>query len=104
MEAIRETTDWEFPNHTYLLDGGNLIAYCPVGGVPFYFKAPIKLFDRKGRKFEKGDITLFNTKKSMLIEVPGSKGKIYYVDPDERTCTCTGFTYHGKCKHLSILE
>jgi hypothetical protein len=104
MEALRETTDWGFPNHTYLLDGGTLVAYCPAKGVPFYFKQPIKLFDRRRRKFEKGDITLFEIKKSTLIEVEGSKGKTYYVDPEERTCTCSGYTYYGKCKHLKVLD
>lgn len=103
MEAVVETTNWSYPNHTYLLDGTNLVAYIPTGGRPVYFKHPIKQFDRRGRTFKRADIKLFRAVKSNLIEVTGSKGNTYFVDPEARTCTCTGFTYHGKCKHLATI-
>lgn len=34
--------------------------------------------------------------------VVGSKGNRYSVELTEKgfTCTCTGFTMHGKCKHI----
>jgi uncharacterized Zn finger protein len=38
-----------------------------------------------------------------LIEVQGSKGAVYYVDPELHSCTCPGFTFRGKCKHTDIL-
>lgn len=54
MEAYKEVTGGQFPAHTYLLDGTNLVAYIKVGEQrPFYFKNPIKGFDKRGRKFEK---------------------------------------------------
>jgi uncharacterized Zn finger protein len=40
---------------------------------------------------------------SNLIEVQGSKGAVYYVDPELHSCTCPGFTFRGKCKHTDIL-
>ena len=47
MRAYKEITDWTTPNHTYLLDGTNLIAYIKEGEIePFYFKNPIKGFDK----------------------------------------------------------
>jgi hypothetical protein len=54
MDAYKEVTGGQFPAHTYLLDGNNLVAYIKVGEQkPFYFKNPIKGFDKRGRKFEK---------------------------------------------------
>ena len=108
MEAVREVTDWPYPNHTYLLDGTTLIAYIKKGeSKPFYFKNGIKHFDKRGRKFEKANTNLFETHVesavSNLIEVQGSKGAVYYVDPELHSCTCPGFTFRGKCKHTDIL-
>ena len=55
MKALLETTDWGTntpSNHTYLIDGTNLVAYIKYGDKkPFYFKNPIKGFDKRGRTF-----------------------------------------------------
>jgi len=105
MEAIKETTKWRegpVPNHTYLLDGSHLVSYIKQGDTaPFFFKKPIKNFDRRGRTFEKAKVTLFGSaKKSDLREVQGSKGAVYLVDDEAKTCTCPGFTFRGACKHI----
>ena len=100
MEAVIETTGGQFPAHTYLLDGNNLVAYVKKGETePFYFKKPIKGFDRRGRKFVPGNSNLFNTKKaSNEHTVVGSSGQVYTVTED--SCSCPGFTYRGTCKHM----
>jgi hypothetical protein len=105
MEALRETTGGQFPPHIYLLDGSKLVAYVKQGTVePFYFKNPIKGFDKRGRKFEAVATDIFEASASSnLIEVQGSKGAVYYVDPELHSCTCPGFTFRGKCKHTDIL-
>ena len=108
MEVLVETTVWKgskAPNHTYLLDGSNLVAYIKFGEKsPFYFKNPIKGFDKRGRTFIKGDRNLFaKVKTTLTIEVKGSKGNSYYIDPEAKTCTCPGFTYRGACKHITDL-
>jgi len=105
MEALKEVTVWDnpkTPNHTYLLDGTTLVAYIKQGEkVPFYFKNGIKHFDKRGRKFTPADAKLFGKpKKSELVEVKGSKGNSYFVDPEAKTCTCPGFTFRGTCKHI----
>jgi hypothetical protein len=102
MEALVETTGDQFPAHTYLLDGNNLVAYVKVNTQePFYFKTPIKGFDRRGRKFVKGNINLFTVKNNTYERtVQGSKGQTYTVNDSEKTCTCPGFTFRGACKHL----
>jgi hypothetical protein len=100
MQALVETTGAQFPAHTYLVDGNNLVAYVKVGTQdPFYFKSPIKGFDKRGRKFVPGNLNLFTTKKASNAKtVIGSIGKVYTVTED--SCTCAGFTYRGSCKHM----
>jgi hypothetical protein len=102
MRAYKEITDWTTPNHTYLLDGTNLLAYIKDGeSQPFYFKNPIKGFDKRGRKFIELDDNPFTvTVTSSLREVKGSKGNSYFVNDSDSTCTCPGFTFRGKCKHV----
>jgi hypothetical protein len=102
MEALKETTGGQFPPHVYLLDGNSLVAYIQHKTTkPFYFKNPIKGFDKRGRKFVAVTPNPFKAQvKSNLITVTGSKGQTYSVDPDAKTCTCPGFTFRGACKHL----
>ena len=103
MEALVETTGGLFPAHTYLLEGTTLVAYIKAGETtPFYFKSGIKGFDKRGRKFVKGNVKLFNKAKepTNVETVQGSKGQTYYVDREAATCTCPGFTFRGACKHL----
>ena len=106
MQAYKEITDWSTPNHTYLLDGNNLIAYIKDGETePFYFKNPIKGFSRSGRKFLELTANPFEVKvTSSLREVKGSKGNSYFVNDSEGTCTCPGFTFRGACKHTESKE
>ena len=64
MEALREVTDWAVdyrqPNHTYLFDGERVVAYIKWSeGDPIAYNRREKL-DRRGRKFVKADINLFN--------------------------------------------
>jgi hypothetical protein len=64
MEAIKETTVWKegnVPNHTYLLDRGHLVAYIKQGeSSPFFFKNPIKNFDKRNRTFIKVSPKVFD--------------------------------------------
>ncbi len=103
MEAVKETTGGLFPAHIYLLDGNNLVSYIKSGETePFYFKNPIKGFDKRGRKFVTVTPNPFKVKiKSNLITVKGSNGKEYTIDPEAKTCNCPGFTFRGACKHLA---
>jgi hypothetical protein len=118
MEALQEVTDWgtaAATNNTYLLDGTNLVAYIPQGGKPYYFKNPIKGFDKRGRKFVKVDVGLFPNNHPLALfsiginkvlntrTVKGSKGETYTVNDDEGTCSCPGYTYRGTCKHIKEL-
>jgi predicted nucleic acid-binding Zn finger protein len=103
MEAVREITGGLFPAHIYLLDGNNLVSYIKKGETEaFYFKKPIKGFDKRGRKFESVTPNPFKQKKeSNAITIKGSKGQTYILDRESSTCTCPGFTFRGQCKHLA---
>jgi len=105
--ALQETTQWSghYPNHTYLLDGSNLVAYIRQGTVePVYFKQPIKGFDRRGRGFVEVTPNPFpQPPDSRRRSVQGSRGQTYWLDPDSRTCSCPGFQFRAQCRHLADL-
>lgn len=117
MQAFQETTKWEDPkqpNHIYLMESDRAYAYLRAGSkIPFYFSKPMQI-SKRGRKFVPlfvmpFDLTKFDVEAkepvpSNLIEVSGSKGNVYYVDPVAKTCTCPGFTFRGKCKHTAELK
>lgn len=104
MEALRETTGGQFPPHVYLLDSTKLVAYIKSGTEePFYFKNPIRGFDRRGRKFATVTPNPFEVKATPRIEVQGSKGQVYYINTDDHSCTCPGYTFRGECRHIKEL-
>ena len=126
MEIIKEITAWNcdynVPNNIYLLNGsGKLIAYIKEGeDIINQLKNPM-YFDKARRKFikikheglsklikdEKKDNTkriksdnvrLFNVKsdnKNYTVEVTDNR---YF------SCTCVGFGYRGKCKHVEAVK
>jgi predicted nucleic acid-binding Zn finger protein len=51
-------------------------------------------FDKRYRQFE---ILKVETVKKTKVVI-GSKGTKYYIS--ESGCSCPGFTYRGKCKHM----
>ena len=103
MIALKEITKWDLdfqPNHTYLVDGDRVHAYINSSGEHVYFSKPMS-FSKAYRKFVELKDNPFDIEvKSNLIEVQGSKGQVYQVDPDKRSCTCTGYSFRGKCKHV----
>jgi len=101
-EAFRETTQWKdgTRNGTYLLEGDKCLAFRNYKGETTYLTKPLQI-DKRGRKFEKLSKIPFKVEKDpTLVEVKGSKGETYYVNVAEKTCSCPGFKFRGKCKHV----
>jgi hypothetical protein len=49
----QEITDWNTPNHIYIVENRMLIGYIQDGTTkPFYFKEPKKQWSATGRKFK----------------------------------------------------
>jgi hypothetical protein len=49
---------------------------------------------------KKSEVAKKTTDQSHIVEVKGSKGNTYIVNLAKKTCTCGGFVYRGKCKHV----
>ena len=122
-EILQETTVWKsespVPNHIYLLDNNsNIIAYIKQGDKAIIqLKSKIKL-DKRYRKF----IKVNHTGLSKLM--PKDNGHDYSIKPNVRifkvisgnhdykievngdslSCTCIGYGYRGKCKHIEAVK
>jgi hypothetical protein len=104
--ALKEITGGLFPAHTYLLDGDRLVAYQRSGTDQIqYFKSGIRGFSRTGRKFQEVLPSPFADPspqaKDHRHRVQGSKGAVYWVDLQQASCTCPGFTFRGQCRHIT---
>ena len=106
MITLKEVTDWDTANHTYLVNDSKdkLYAYV-VDGVLRPLPRPLR-FETRYRKF----VTIQETfgfvepvvvaKNSWTVE--GSGGNKYVVTQhgDTVRCSCSGFKFRGNCKHL----
>ena len=108
ISILREDTgqcnNFTYQPHLYYVNDKGKLVWFQVGDYSRgldKFSKPIS-FDKRGRKF-----TLIGKVPEeydeVTIEVKGSNGQVYQVDPNKKTCTCTGFKYHGKCKHLKSI-
>lgn len=111
MKWFKEITAWEgnTPNHTYLLSDNKseMYAYVMDGtNTVKKFVEPYRFYIAR-RKFKevpnKWNFSLTAPKVSgQTWRVAGSKGAEYTVaeTAGNWTCTCAGFMYRGKCKHI----
>ena len=122
-EILQEVTVWnsEFPvpNHIYLLDNNsNIIAYIKQGDTVInQLKSRIKL-DKRYRKFIKvnhaGLSKLipqdnghdYSAKSGIRIfkVISGNHDYKIEVNGDRLSCTCIGYGYRGKCKHIEAVK
>jgi hypothetical protein len=121
MKIVQETTVWKDityrqPNHVYLMDGDKVYAYSKWGQGPAeYMRTPLRI-DRRGRKFVEVknnpwnfDLNLVTAQEEpekpqgQVWTVAGSKGNKYFVNLSvgQWSCTCPGFGFRGKCRHVT---
>jgi len=67
---------------------------------PFFFRP----FNRTFKAVWINKMSAAQNKKSDTIRVSGSKGNIYEVARDGSNCTCPGFTFRRKCKHVDKIK
>lgn len=122
MKYFQEVTEWSGStntaiNHIYYLkdDKSSMIGYIKHGTKElFKFKNPIRI-DMRGRKFvelkikAEPDEVYFGKKeepKKDVITVKGSNGKEYYLEKvgTKYSCTCPGFMFRHKCKHVDNMK
>jgi hypothetical protein len=99
MKIAKEITVWKngnVKNHTYILNDSmtKMHGYIPVGQTEKVMFSKEQSFDKKYRQFE---ILKVETPKKTKVVI-GSKGNKYYIT--DSGCSCPGFTYRGKCKHM----
>ena len=115
LEIFKETTVWadgSNSNHTYLLDGSKLVAYAKYSDNSVQvLKTQIKI-DKRYRTFVKTKhfglekiIKNTPTKSNTKVFKVKSSTKEYFVELSDYnySCTCTGFTFRGKCKHITAV-
>ena len=115
LEILKETTVWSDgsnANHTYLLDGTKIIAYAKSSDNSIQvLRTQIKI-DKRYRTFVKTQhsglekfIKSTPTKSNTRVFKVQSKTKEYFVELSDYnyTCTCTGFNFRGKCKHITAV-
>lgn len=121
MKYFQEVTNWDVStavNHTYYMNDEKTacVGYLKFSkGALVRFKTPIRL-DLRGRKFvelkdkkTEPDEVYFGKKeepKKDVIEVQGSNGKVYHIEKigAKYTCTCPGFVFRHKCKHVEGIK
>jgi len=111
MILAREITKWDEGtacNHTYIMTESmdKIFGYFKRNNPKDFmmFKNPIR-FDSRYRKFKvvKRNMHFAGDKPTHRVwEVKGSKDHVYTVEELENgmVCSCVGFKYHGKCKHI----
>lgn len=112
MLLAKEITVWEGvtrqPNHTYLMNNSmsKIIGYFKWHNPNDFqkFKNPMGI-DTRYRKFK--ILQRYEEPTSdKRWKIAGSKDTVYYVEQTENgmTCTCVGYKYHGKCKHIEQVK
>lgn len=115
MKFYQETTEYKdgIANGIYLLNDSKTKMYAyirPGSKSVFKFKNPIQI-DTRGRKFALVKNTFgYQIKDEEPADqkwtVTGSKGDKYIVRLVDNVlqCSCTGYKYHGKCKHAKQIQ
>jgi hypothetical protein len=109
ITMLQETTDWgnaPVKNGVYHVnEHDQLVAYHAPGAELKEFSTPMKRFSRARRKFVVLDTYEDENVDTSVerIEFTGSKGNTYVVtvDGDDIACTCPGYRFQGKCKHIT---
>lgn len=106
MLYLQEITKWSdnTPNHIYIVsdDRSRLFGFIPSGKTKeTRFNPPMEFFTKHREFKELKRIAEIDTSEKSWV-VKGSKGDSYLVSEvnGKLTCTCPGFQFRGKCRHV----
>ena len=111
MKVLQEITVWRTsnqPNHIYFMNDSRSKAYAYLQkgtDKVFKFKNPLGM-DLRGRRFKEvpnqWNFSVDDQPVGRTWRITGSKGDQYTVveDAGRWSCTCSGFQFRGKCRHL----
>ena len=117
MKFFQEVTQWSgsTPNHVYYLtdDKRKMVGYIRAGTKRLHkFSQPMS-FDSRGRKFVvldrqgEPDEVYFPREaerqtETDSVQVQGSGGKVYHLTRNRAgwTCTCPGYMFRRRCRHV----
>lgn len=116
LEILKEVTQWSTGssviNHTYLLEGNKLIAYAKFGTDEIVISKKQFNIDKRYRKFisdnHSGLSKLIKKQKTdpntRLFKIQSGEKEYFVTSKSEKySCTCTGFNFRGKCKHIDAV-
>lgn len=116
-KILQEVSEWDADykcNHTYLLNGDKVVAYIKQGGTEVIVLNHQIRIEKRYRKFievQNQDLSFLipnETPKNIRVFNVQSKDKVYTVElnsvKNKYTCSCTGFTFRGKCKHIDAVK
>jgi hypothetical protein len=115
MKWYAETTQWRdgTRNGIYLMNDSRSKVYAfrsPVTKDIKVFANPLRI-DIRGRKFQINPVQYKHSLTTEPVEgrswsVSGSKGNVYTVTENagQWSCTCQGFVFRNRCKHIEELK
>lgn len=116
-KILQEVSEWDADykcNHTYLLNGDKVVAYIKQGDTEVIVLNHQIRIEKRYRKFievQNQDLSILipnETPKNIRVFNVQSKDKVYTVElnsvKNKYTCSCTGFTFRGKCKHIDAVK
>lgn len=107
IRIFRETTGtvdgFTYQPHLYYVNEKDRLVWFQVGdysrGLDKFAK-PLA-FDTRYRKFEQVG-TVPEIQDCSIVEVTSENGNTYLVNTAKNTCTCRGYKFHGRCRHLQL--
>jgi hypothetical protein len=109
IRILREVTGtvdaFTYQPHLYYVNEKDRLVWFQVGdysrGLDKYSK-PLA-FDTRGRKFDLvGTVPELHDDES-IVEIKSDSGYIHHVNKIKKSCTCKGYKFRGKCKHLNMV-
>jgi len=113
MILVKELTIWKgsiSPNHTYLLSDNmdKLFGYFKWNDPKSFQMLTPQRFSTRYRKFVvlERNLKVAGEVSNKTHTVTGSRGDIYTIEETENglSCSCDGFKYRGRCKHIMEIK